>query len=63
MPRASMNLNAFEIAMKQFDEAAKILKLSKSQIAMIKEPRRMTEVNLPVRMDDGSIRIFKGFRC
>jgi glutamate dehydrogenase/leucine dehydrogenase len=63
MPRASMNLNAFEIAMKQFDEAARILKLSESQIAMIKEPRRMTEVNLPVRMDDGSIRIFKGFRC
>ena len=63
MPRASENLNAFEIAMQQFDEAAKVLKLSDSQIAMIKEPRRMTEVNLPVRMDDGSIRIFKGFRC
>lgn len=63
MPRASMNLNAFEIAMRQFDEAARILKLTESQIAMIKEPRRMTEVNLPVRMDDGSIRIFKGFRC
>ncbi len=63
MPRASMNLNAFDIAMRQFDEAARILKLTESQIAMIKEPRRMTEVNLPVRMDDGSIRIFKGFRC
>ena len=63
MPRASENLNAFEIAMRQFDEAAKILKLSESQIAMIKEPRRMTEVNLPVRMDDGSITIFKGYRC
>jgi len=58
-----MNLNAFDIAMRQFDEAARILKLTESQIAMIKEPRRMTEVNLPVRMDDGSIRIFKGFRC
>jgi len=63
VPRASMNLNAFDIAMRQFDEAARILKLTESQIAMIKEPRRMTEVNLPVRMDDGSIRIFKGFRC
>lgn len=63
MPRMSENLNAFEIAMRQFDEAAGILELTESQIAMIKEPRRMTEVNLPVRMDDGSIRIFKGFRC
>jgi len=63
MPGVSENLNAFEIAMRQFDEAARILHLTESQIAMIKEPRRMTEVNLPVRMDDGSIRIFKGYRC
>ncbi len=55
-------INPFESAMKQFDKAASLLNLSKSQIAMIKEPRRITEVNLPVRMSDGSIRIFKGFR-
>lgn len=55
-------INPFESALKQFDKAATIMKLSKSQIAMIKEPRRITEVNLPIRMDDGSIRIFKGFR-
>ncbi len=54
--------NPFENALKQFDKAARILNLSESQIAMIKEPRRVIEVNLPVRMDDGSIRIFKGFR-
>ncbi len=59
----SMNMNAFDIAMRQFDEAAKILNLTNDQIVMIKEPRRMTEVNLPVRMDDGSIRSFKGYRC
>jgi glutamate dehydrogenase (NAD(P)+) len=58
-----MNMNAFTIAMRQFDEAAKILNLTDNQVAMIREPRRMTEVNLPVRMDDGSIRIFKGYRC
>ncbi|MBN2201669.1 Glu/Leu/Phe/Val dehydrogenase [bacterium] len=56
-------MNAFSIAMRQFDEAAKILNLTDDQVAMIREPRRMTEVNLPVRMDDGSIRIFKGYRC
>lgn len=55
-------INPFESAMKQFDKAAAFLKLTPSQIAMIKEPRRITEVNLPVRMSDGSIRIFKGFR-
>jgi glutamate dehydrogenase/leucine dehydrogenase len=55
-------INPFESALKQFDKAASKLDLSKSQIAMIKEPRRITEVNLPVRMDDGSVQIFKGFR-
>ncbi len=54
--------NPFENALKQFNKAAQILKLTDNQIAMIKEPRRAIEVNLPVRMDDGSIRIFKGFR-
>ena len=55
-------LTPFEMAMLQFDEAAKILHLTENQIALIKEPRRVTEVNLPIRMDDGSIRIFKGYR-
>lgn len=54
--------NPFDNASKQFDRAAEILKLSPNQVAMIKEPRRVTEVNLPVKMDDGHIRLFKGFR-
>lgn len=54
--------NPFENALKQFDKAAKILKLNKNQIVMIKEPRRVTEVNLPIRLDDGSIQMYKGFR-
>ena len=54
--------NPFENALKQFNKAAEILKLNDNQIAMIKEPRRVTEVNLPVPMDDGNIRMFKGFR-
>jgi len=59
---AQETLNFFENAAEQFDAAARILKLSDNQIAVIREPRRITEVNLPVRMDDGSIRIFKAFR-
>lgn len=55
-------INPFDNALKQFDKAVKFLNLTPSQIAMIKEPRRITEVNLPVRMDDGSIQIFKGYR-
>jgi len=54
--------SAFENALRQFDRAAKTLKLTKNQIVMIKEPRRVTEVQLPVQMDDGSIEIFTGYR-
>ena len=56
------DINPFENALKQFEKAAKVLNLTDSQIAKIKEPRIVVELNMPVRMDDGSIRIFKGFR-
>jgi glutamate dehydrogenase/leucine dehydrogenase len=55
-------LSAFDNAMKQFDRAADILKLTKNQVAVIKEPRRVTEVKLPIRMDDGSIQVFMAYR-
>lgn len=54
--------SAFEHALEQFDLAARKLRLSDNQIAMIKLPRRTTEVLLPLRMDDGSIRNFRAFR-
>ena len=62
MSSVNMNDNVFEHALRQFDVAARMLKLTDNQIAMIREPRRATEVNLPVQMDNGSIRLFKGFR-
>ena len=54
--------SAFENALDQFDAAARRLKLTENQIAMTKLPRRVTEVLLPVRMDDGTIRNFRAFR-
>lgn len=54
--------SAFENALEQFDAAARRLKLTENQIAMTKLPRRVTEVLLPVRMDDGEIRNFRAFR-
>ena len=54
--------SAFEHALDQFDAAARRLRLTDNQIAMIKLPRRTTEVLLPVRMDDGTIRNFRAFR-
>jgi len=42
-----------------FDKAATIIKLTPNQIARIKQPRKIVEANLPVRMDDGSIEVFR----
>jgi len=55
-------ISVFENVMKQFDEAARKLKLEASLLEFMKHPRRSTIMNLPVRMDDGSYRMFKAYR-
>jgi glutamate dehydrogenase (NAD(P)+) len=55
-------LNPFEIAQRQLDEAAEILGLDPGMHAFLREPMRELHVSLPVRMDDGSVEVFKGFR-
>ncbi len=55
-------ITAFGNATRQFDEAARVLGLSDNQIAIVKLPRLTVQANLPVRMDDGSIRIFEAYR-
>jgi len=54
--------NAYENAMQQFEAATKIIDLSQSQIALIKEPKKIIQVSLPVHMDDGQIETFTGYR-
>jgi glutamate dehydrogenase (NAD(P)+) len=55
-------LDPLENARLQFEEAAQRLKLDPSFVQIIKEPRRATIVKLPVQMDDGSFRVFTGYR-
>ena len=55
-------LNAFEMAQKQFDHVAKLLKLSPSMSDVLRWPMREYSFRLPIRMDDGSLRVFQGFR-
>lgn len=54
--------NPFVIAQRQLDEAAAILGLDPATHAFLREPMREMTVNIPVRLDDGSVRIFKGYR-
>ncbi len=54
--------NPFEIAQHQLDEAAELMGLDKAAHEMLRWPLRELHVTLPVRMDDGTVRIFHGFR-
>ena len=56
------NQNPFEIAQKQLDACAEILRLDPNVHAILRVPMRELHVSLPVRMDDGSIKVFQGFR-
>lgn len=52
----------FAIAQAQVDEAARELGLDESTVEMLRWPKREIWVRVPVRMDDGSVRVFQGFR-
>ncbi len=56
------DLNPFEIAQSQLDTAAEVLKLDAGMHAFLREPIRELHVSLPVRMDDGNVQVFRGFR-
>jgi len=54
--------NPFEIAQAQLDKAAQKLGLDPAVHAVLREPLRELHVSLPVKMDDGTVKVFKGFR-
>ena len=54
--------NAFETALRQYDEAAELLGLDADVREILRRPKRELVVNFPVEMDDGGIRMFRGYR-
>jgi glutamate dehydrogenase (NAD(P)+) len=58
----SEQLNPFAIAQAQLDEAAEVLQLDPDMHAFLREPMREHHFTIPVKMDDGSVQTFKGFR-
>jgi glutamate dehydrogenase/leucine dehydrogenase len=54
--------NPFEIAQHQIDIVAKRMKIDAGIIEIIKQPKRVLEVSIPVRMDNGQLRVFRGYR-
>ena len=54
--------NPFEVAQEHVDKATKALGLDEATCELLRNPQREMWVTLPVRMDDGKVKIFKGFR-
>ena len=52
----------FDMACAQFDQVADLLQLSAQERERVKFPKRALIVAVPVRMDDGSVRVFPGYR-
>ncbi|MCC6501282.1 MAG: Glu/Leu/Phe/Val dehydrogenase [Anaerolineales bacterium] len=58
----SEKVNAFQIAQSQFDHVAELLKLEPGVREVLRWPQREYSFRIPVRMDNGSLQVFQGFR-
>jgi glutamate dehydrogenase (NAD(P)+) len=54
--------NPFEMAQTQFDKVADILNLDAAARELLRQPLREYHFGIPVRMDDGTTKVFRGFR-
>ncbi|MFA7380901.1 MAG: Glu/Leu/Phe/Val dehydrogenase [Bacteroidia bacterium] len=59
---SQQHLNPLDSMMSRFDEATKILGLDESTYNVLKYPQKSVMVNLPVTMDDGTVKVFEGHR-
>jgi glutamate dehydrogenase/leucine dehydrogenase len=62
MPQSGAAINPFETAKRQIDIVADLLKIDNGTREVLKHPKREFTVNFPVRMDDGSYRVYTGYR-
>ncbi len=54
--------NVWEMAQRQLDEIARLIGLNDAIHAYIRVPKRVLEVSIPVKMDDGRLRMYTGYR-
>jgi len=54
--------NAFETAQAQFDKVADLIGLDEATRQLLRQPIREYHFAIPVRMDDGSVKVFRGYR-
>ncbi|MFH1786232.1 MAG: Glu/Leu/Phe/Val dehydrogenase [archaeon] len=56
-------IDPFEVALKQIDAVKPYLKVPDDIFEVMRHPKQVLEVSVPVKMDDGSIKTFQGYRC
>ena len=56
------DLNPYRIAQIQFDIAAEYLKLDPGLRQILRTPKRVLEVSIPTKMDNGQVKVFSGYR-
>ncbi len=59
---ATAQINPWEVAQQQFDLAADRLNLDPGLRRVLRQPRRELTVHFPVKMDDGNVQVFTGYR-
>lgn len=59
---ASKDFNPYEMAQAQFDKVADILNLDQASREILRNPLREFAFSIPVKMDDGTTKVFRGFR-
>src|SRR6266481_2749321 len=57
-----MQKTQYDMALEQFQKAADIMKLDPNVQEILRKPRRILSINFPVKMDDGRIVLYQGFR-
>ncbi|MFA5197070.1 MAG: Glu/Leu/Phe/Val dehydrogenase [Patescibacteria group bacterium] len=54
--------NVYKNAMKQLHEAAKLIQLDQHIVDILESPKNSVEFNIPVRMDNNGVKLFRGYR-
>ena len=57
-----MSNNPYKIAVSQINNVANLAKLDKNTISILEKPQQILTVNIPVKMDNGEVKVFTGFR-
>lgn len=61
-PTGNNTINPFSVALKQLEEASKIIGIDKGMHDVLAQPKRILIVSIPTRMDNDEIHVFTGFR-